>query len=113
MAEIPGPLAAARRMKRRFDPNEPELMDRPQPISAELESDLRNLRAFNRYFGSYRLVRHFLRRWIRPNDQLRVVDLATGSGDIPRMIVRLGRQLNVQIGIDAVDFQSSTIEIAR
>src|SRR5438045_6283354 len=74
-------------MKRRFDPNEPELMDRPQPVSVELESDLRNLRALNRYFGSYRLVRHFLRGWIRPNDRLRVLDLATGSGDVPRMIV--------------------------
>ena len=32
-------------MKRQFDPAEPELMDRPQPVSAELESDLHNLRA--------------------------------------------------------------------
>src|SRR2546421_12446478 len=100
-------------MKRRFDLNEPELMDRPQPISHELESDLRNLRALNRYFGSYRLVRYFLRRWIRPNDQLRVADLATGSGDIPRLIVRLARRLQAQVEIDAVDFQTSTIEIAR
>ena len=88
-------------------------MDRPQPVSPELESDLRNLRAFNRYFGSYRLVRHFLRRWLQPNDQWRVLDLATGSGDIPRMIVRFGRQISARAEIDAVDFQASTIEIAR
>src|SRR5437870_1204245 len=100
-------------MKRRFQPDEPELMDRPQPISRELEVDLRNLRALNRYFGSYRLVGHFLRRWIRPNDRLRVLDLATGSGDIPRMIVRFVRQLKADVRIDAVDFQASTIEIAR
>ena len=43
-------------------------MDRPQPVSPELISDLRNLRALNRYFGSYRLIRLFLHRWIRPND---------------------------------------------
>ena len=46
-------------MKRQFDPAEPELMDRPQPISPELESDLHNLRQLNRYFGSYALVRSF------------------------------------------------------
>ena len=52
-------------MKRQFDPAEPELMDRPQPVSAELERDLRNLRQLNRYFGSYAVVLKFMRRWIK------------------------------------------------
>ena len=47
-------------------------MDRPQPVSAALISDLENLRTLNRYFGSYRLIRFFLRRWIRPGDKLRI-----------------------------------------
>ncbi len=88
-------------------------MDRPQPVSAELTSDLRNLRALNRYFGSYRLIRHFLQRWIRPNETLRVLDLATGSGDIPRVVVEHARRVGATVTIDAVDFQSSTIGIAR
>jgi 2-polyprenyl-3-methyl-5-hydroxy-6-metoxy-1,4-benzoquinol methylase len=100
-------------MKRRFDPAEPEWMDRPQPVSPELESDLRNLRALNRFFGSYRLVRCFLRRWIEPGEALRVLDLATGSGDIPRMVVSFARALDVSVTVEAVDFQPSTIEIAR
>ncbi len=88
-------------------------MDRPQPVSAELVSDLRNLRALNRYFGSYRLIRHFLRRWILPNDHLRMLDLATGSGDIPRMAVEFARRRGAKLRIDAVDFQESTVQIAR
>jgi len=88
-------------------------MDRPQPISPELFSDLRNLRALNRYFGSYRLIRHFLRRWLRPNDNFRILDLATGSGDIPRLVVEFARTIGAKVEIDAVDFQPSTIEIAR
>ena len=48
-------------MKRSFDPSVLEMMDRPQPVSAELETDLHNLRQLNRYFGSYRLIEHFLR----------------------------------------------------
>ena len=88
-------------------------MDRPQPVTEELISDLRNLRALNRYFGSYRLVRYFLRRWIQPNDTLRVLDLATGSGDIPRLVVEFARARGARVEVDAVDFQASTIAIAR
>jgi 2-polyprenyl-3-methyl-5-hydroxy-6-metoxy-1,4-benzoquinol methylase len=100
-------------MKRQFDPAEPELMDRPQPVSIELENDLRNLRQLNRYFGSYRLIEHFLRRWIRSGDQLRIVDLATGSGDIPRLIVRHARSIGAVVTIDALDRQRATLEIAQ
>jgi SAM-dependent methyltransferase len=100
-------------MKRQFDPAEPELMDRPQPVTAELVSDLRNLRQLNRHFGSYALITHFLRRWIQPGAELRVLDLATGSGDIPRLVVGHARRTGANVTIDAVDQQGSTLEIAR
>ncbi len=100
-------------MKRSFDGSMPELMDRPQPVTPALERDLANLRSLNRRFGSHRLVEHFLRRWLKPNTNVRALDLATGSGDIPRLIVRFARGKNVRIHIDAIDQQSSTIEIAR
>jgi 2-polyprenyl-3-methyl-5-hydroxy-6-metoxy-1,4-benzoquinol methylase len=98
---------------RKFDPAEPELMDRPQPVSAELEVDLRNLRQLNRYFGSYRLIEYFLRRWLKPRSRMRILDLATGSGDIPRFIVDSARKVDANVTIDAVDQQAATIEIAR
>ncbi len=99
-------------MKRQFDPARPELMDRPQPLSAELERDLRNLRQLNRYFGSHAVILRFMRRWIRPGDHLRIVDLATGSGDIPRLIVDLARKIGAKVQIDALDRQAATLEIA-
>ncbi|PYJ49048.1 MAG: hypothetical protein DME87_10675 [Verrucomicrobia bacterium] len=74
-------------MKRSFYPAVLEMMDRPQPVSAELERDLERIRQLNRWFGSYRLVLGFIRRWIKPGARLRIVDLATGSGDIPRLII--------------------------
>jgi 2-polyprenyl-3-methyl-5-hydroxy-6-metoxy-1,4-benzoquinol methylase len=98
---------------RQFDPTEPELMDRPQPVTAELVSDLRNLRQLNRYFGSYALTAHFLRRWIQPGVQLRVLDLATGSGDIPRLVINHARKVGAIVTVDAIDQQSSTLRIAR
>jgi SAM-dependent methyltransferase len=100
-------------VKRQFDPALPELMDRPQPVTPELERDLANLRSFNRWFGSHRLMQHFLRRWLEPNGQVRILDVSTGSGDIPRLIVDHARKQNVSVQIDAIDQQASTIEIAR
>jgi SAM-dependent methyltransferase len=100
-------------MKRQFDPAELELMDRPQPVSVELEHDLRSIRQLNRWFGSHRLVSHFVRRWIGPGVRMRIVDLATGSGDIPRLIVDRARKVGARTEIDAVDRQSATLEIAR
>lgn len=100
-------------MKRSFDPAVLEMMDRPQPVSPELERDLQRIRQLNRWFGSYRLVLRFVRRWIRPADKLRVVDLATGSGDIPRLIVDYARQVGAKVEIDAFDRQPATLEIAR
>lgn len=88
-------------------------MDRPQPVTPELERDLRNLRHLNRYFGSYALVLRFMRRWIRAGDEMRILDLATGSGDIPRLIVDHARAIDAKVRIEALDQQSSTLEIAR
>ena len=98
---------------RDFDPAEPELMDRPQPVTRELEIDLENLVRINRHFGSHRLIRHFLRRWFRPGETYRVLDLCTASGDIPRLMLDHARRHDVSLQIDAVDYQASTLEIAR
>ena len=88
-------------------------MDRPQPVSADLEADLQNLRQLNRYFGSYRLIEYFLRKWIALGSSVRVLDLATGSGDIPRFVVDHGRKIGAAVTVHAVDQQRSTLEIAR
>jgi 2-polyprenyl-3-methyl-5-hydroxy-6-metoxy-1,4-benzoquinol methylase len=88
-------------------------MDRPQRVTRELERDLANLRSFNHWFGSHRLVRHFLRRWLKPNEKVRILDVATGSGDIPRLIVDHARRENLAVQIDAIDQQESTVAIAR
>ena len=100
-------------MKRSFDPAVLEMMDRPQPVSPELERDLQRIRQLNRWFGSYRLVLSFMRRWIKPGAQMRIVDLATGSGDIPRLLLDHARKIRAQIEVDAVDRQAATLEIAR
>ena len=89
------------------------MMDRPQPVSSELERDLQRLRQLNRWFGSYRLVSDFMQRWIKSGSRMRIVDLATGSGDIPRLLVNYARKIGAHLEIDAVDRQPATLQIAR
>jgi ubiquinone/menaquinone biosynthesis C-methylase UbiE len=98
---------------RHFDPAITEMMDRSQPVSKELEIDLRNLEKLNRYFGSYSLIRFFLRRWFSSGKSVKLLDLCTGSGDIPRFIVDWCRSNDVPIQITAVDQQPATLELAR
>src|SRR3989442_619700 len=102
-------VLSPKRMRRIFDEAEPEMLDRPQPaVTPELEASLASLRQLNKHFGSYRLVRFFLRKWLVPGRSYRILDLATGSGDIPRMIVRWAREQGIRVRIDAVDFQPAT-----
>lgn len=98
---------------RAFDPSITEMMDRPQPVSKDLLVDLANLRRINRYFGSYSLILHFLRRWLRPGDTASILDLCTASADIPRFVVDWARRVGVAVRIVGVDFRESTLEIAR
>jgi len=100
-------------MKRAFNAAEPELMDRSQPVSEGLENCLKNLGKMNYCFGGHQLVRKFLRRWFSPGCSYRILDLATGFGDIPRMMVEWGRARGINLRIDAVDFHPSTLEVAR
>lgn len=110
---VSGLLSKQRMARRRFDPAVLEMMDRPQPVSAELQRDLEHIRQLNRLFGSYRLILEFVRRWIKPQWHVRIVDLGTGSADIPRRIVDFARSIGATVDIDALDRQSATLEIAR
>ncbi|MBV9657466.1 MAG: methyltransferase domain-containing protein [Verrucomicrobia bacterium] len=98
---------------RAFDPAAPERMDAPQPASRELEADLENLRRLNARFGSHRIIRRFLERWLKPGGSYRLLDLCTGGADIPRLAVAWARSRGISLEVVAVDFQPGTLEIAR
>lgn len=91
----------------------PELMDRPQPVSPELEQVMRSLASMNRFFGSHRLIRKFLELWLQPGRCYQVLDLCTGAGDIPRVMCDWARARDITLRIDAVDGSEASIEIAR
>ena len=101
------------RLSRKFDPAVLELMDRPDPSTSELTRALVNLQELNRHFGSYRIIRYFMNRWLKPGRTLTILDACTGFGDIPRLVVELARQRGATVKVLAMDMQPVTLEIAR
>jgi SAM-dependent methyltransferase len=99
--------------RRKFDPDLLELMDRPDPSTPELARALTNLQKLNRHFGSYRIIRHFLNRWLKPGETVTILDACTGFGDIPRLVVEWARRRGSHVKVLAVDMQPATLEIAR
>jgi SAM-dependent methyltransferase len=98
---------------RKFDPELLELMDRPDPSTPELAGALINLQKLNRHFGSYRIIRHFLNRWLKPGETVTILDACTGFGDIPRLVVEWARRRGSHVKVLAVDMQAATLDIAR
>lgn len=88
-------------------------MDRPQAVTPELEAEMRNLESINRIFGSHRLIRKFLDLWLHPGRSYRVLDLCTGGGDVPRVMIDWARMRDISLRIDAVDASEALISIAR
>ena len=108
-------------MQRRFDPLDPELMDRPQPVSAALERDLANLRLLNRWFGAWRIIKRVLRPAVARGGLVRIADWCAGSGDLPLLMVQLGAGGSAEPGpagaakvcVDAVEGHPATFAIGQ
>jgi SAM-dependent methyltransferase len=98
---------------RTFDCHKTERMDRPQPVSEELANTLRELEAMNRDFWGHRYVRRFMQKRFRPGSTYRILDMATGGGDFPRVMVDWARGRRISLVIDAVDSNEAIIELAR
>jgi len=100
---------------RRFDPNAPELIDRPDTDQRLLREELHGLEKLNRHFGAHRLVLDYVRRFVAWSGvkSLNLLDLATGMGDIPRAIVTWGRQCQLPVAITAVDRSPDVLQIAE
>lgn len=94
---------------------EPELMDRPDAHTAELERSLADLRDVNRWLGGTHMVLGALRPMIRrlADRPVRVLDVASGSGDIPLSLARWGRARGVPVEVTATDVHAGTVEVAR
>ena len=69
---------------------EPEWMDEPGVDPAELDRSLRFIRRINRFLGYTRAsiahLERLSRNW-KARERITIIDFATGSADIPRVIL--------------------------
>jgi SAM-dependent methyltransferase len=94
---------------------EPEWMDAPDADPATLARSLRFIRAVNLLLGYSRATIHHLdhlTRDIEPGSRITILDVATGSGDIPQAILRWADRRGIAVGIVAIDLHQATLDSA-
>lgn len=92
-----------------------ERMDEPDQDPAELGRSLVDLQHVNRWLGGYRVVLHHLAAFVarHPRPEYRVLDVATGSADIPLKVAAWARSRGIRMHIVATDNHPTTLEFAR
>ncbi|MBF6612014.1 MAG: methyltransferase domain-containing protein [Chloroflexi bacterium] len=97
--------------------NVPEFLDDPTNFTPhDLESTLRDVRRANIFGLGTWVIKHHLARLLRdfPKGQaLRVLDLATGSADIPEELCRWAEREGYGIKIVATDVSEAILNVAR
>ncbi len=94
-----------------------ELLDATDAVAPQtLAHNLRDIRRVNRFAGGTAVVlRHLptLLTEIPRGGTVRVLDLATGSGDIPLALVRWGRRHGYDLRVLATDLSDEVLQVAR
>ena len=91
-------------------------MDEDGVDARELRRSLRFIRRVNALFGytraTLRHLKRFSRGW-RCGERIDIIDLATGSADVPLAIVRWGERRGFDVHVVGVDRHEKTVQAAR
>ena len=88
-----------------------EWMDAADADPAELRRSLAFIRRINRLLGYTRSTLHHLDRFSRgwlPGETIRVLDVATGSADIPLAILRWAGRRGLDVRVVGIDLHAAT-----
>jgi len=94
---------------------EPEIMDDPALDAQRHFAALQGLERINRWSGSLDILWPSLSALARkePNRTLRVLDIATGAGDMPIGLSLRARKARMQIQVDGCDRSARTVAYAH
>ena len=92
----------------------PELLDLPPDsyTREELEGTLRDIRLVNRYLGDAGAVTKYVGMFAG-GATLTVLDVATGSADMPALILDWARGRGIDVRVTGVDVNPMTVESAK
>jgi ubiquinone/menaquinone biosynthesis C-methylase UbiE len=94
----------------------PELMDEPGHPPGEIRRALRDIQWVNRRLSGWRVLRRHLPSLlasIPAHETVRILDLGTGSADLPRAIARWARHHSRAVQVVGVDQSPEVIDFAR
>ena len=88
-------------------------MDEPGVDPALLEHALDDVAAVNRWLGGRRALLAHLPDALPTRAHARVLDVGTGSGDLPRAVARWAHRAGRRLTLVAVDRHARTLEVAQ
>jgi ubiquinone/menaquinone biosynthesis C-methylase UbiE len=92
--------------------NAPELLDDESHDPRVLEQSLEHVAQVNRFLGGHSAARAAVRPLLRYSATLRILDIGTGSADIPRALVRDARAAGTAVEIIATDIHPQMRAVA-
>jgi ubiquinone/menaquinone biosynthesis C-methylase UbiE len=83
--------------------NSPELLDGPIDDLSELRQNLADIRRANRWLGGTSLTLKALARFVQDGQSVTVLDVATGTADIPVALHQWARRRRMEVSVTAID----------
>ena len=93
----------------------PEWIDDPNLPPDEIKRSMQDVALSNRLFGGTATILHHVGRLLAdaaPDRPIRILDIATGSADIPQALYEWGRRQQRSLTIIGVDNQAAMLQMA-